>query len=198
MKPYRTGDNVTGLRDFAKRCNRYFRPPPMTRERDPRILEIGSFIGDSARIFIEEIRPQHIVCVDPWDEQMPSYHVEGGEIQSAFVDNIAELASRAGCGLTMIAKRSGDFFAGTRANGNFDLVYVDAVHTFEAITSDIVGALAMLRPDGILAGHDFDPVRFPGVVEAVHAALKSGPRFSHVEIYRDTTWALVPAEPSEG
>jgi hypothetical protein len=188
---YRQGDNEKGLREFAQRFRN------IASKHRPRVLEIGSFVGDSTRIFIEEIRPKEIVCVDPWDEQMPDYRVADGDILGAFFENVRPAADQHGCRLRKFQMRSVDFFggAGNAWDRRFDMVYIDAVHTFEAVTSDISGVLPMLRKDGILAGHDHDPVKFQGVVDAVTAALKRNHgRFSHLEIYRDTTWALIPKE----
>jgi len=189
MKPYRTGDHETGLREFARRAGRRI-------GRGAGILEIGSFVGDSTRIFIEEMQPSEVVCVDPWDEQMPNYTVEGSDIRRAFADNVEPLADRHGCRIVPVQMRSGDYFRSSVAAARaFDLVYIDAVHTQEAVAGDILGVIGALRPGGILAGHDYCPRRFMGVVEAVDQALRQfAARFSHLELYRDTSWALMPRQ----
>ena len=52
-----------------------------------------------------------------------------------------------------------------------DFVYIDGAHTHEDVTRDIQDWWGVLRPHGILAGHDFD-AQHPGVRMAVieHAA----------------------------
>ena len=189
MKPYRTGDHETGLREFARRAGKHIGVGSS-------ILEIGSFVGDSTRIFIEEMQPRAVVCVDPWDEQMPGYTVESGNIRQAFASNVAATADRYGCRIVPLQMRSGEYYRGSVAETPvFGLVYIDAVHTREAVAADILGVIGALGRGGILAGHDYCPRRFMGVVEAVDQALRHfAVRFSHLELYRDTSWALMPRE----
>lgn len=51
----------------------------------------------------------------------------------------------------------------------FDLVFIDAGHTFEQVRADIKAWLPKVKDGGILAGHDYR-VDWPGVIEAVHEA----------------------------
>lgn len=50
--------------------------------------------------------------------------------------------------------------------GAFDLAFVDAYHAYDAVVSDIESALRVVRPDGVLAFHDYCAT-WPGVVQAV-------------------------------
>ena len=52
------------------------------------------------------------------------------------------------------------------ANGFFDLVFIDADHTYDSVLKDIRAWAPKVRPGGILAGHDYG-WEFPGVVRAV-------------------------------
>ena len=50
----------------------------------------------------------------------------------------------------------------------FDMVFIDAIHTFEHLHADIGYWLPKVRKGGIIGGHDYEHRRFPGVKEAVH------------------------------
>mmetsp|Transcript_140090 Transcript_140090/g.390514 ORF Transcript_140090/g.390514 Transcript_140090/m.390514 type:complete len:460 (+) Transcript_140090:153-1532(+) len=61
-------------------------------------------------------------------------------------------------------------FAG---NGRLDLLFVDGDHSRRGAARDLEAWAPHVRPGGVVAGHDYCR-EFPGVVEAVHAALPSG------------------------
>lgn len=50
--------------------------------------------------------------------------------------------------------------------GELDFVYIDANHSYESVKEDVHCWFPIVKPDGILGGHDFDP-EFPGVIKAV-------------------------------
>ena len=52
------------------------------------------------------------------------------------------------------------------ADGSLDYVFIDADHSYAAVSRDIDAWRPKVKPGGILAGHDFTPV-FPGVIQAV-------------------------------
>jgi len=71
-------------------------------------------------------------------------------------------------------------------NGWFDIVFIDADHSYEGVKSDIHLWLPKVKSGGILAGHDFNVEMFPGTVQAVCEAFPS----SMVQLYDDTVWAV--------
>jgi SAM-dependent methyltransferase len=176
MKPYRTGVSLTGLQDLIREHVK----PGM------RILEIGAFVGDSTREFQQA--KAFVVSVDPWNQQMPGYHVEGS-IFKAWAMN-----TRCWMGTALPFVGTGADFYRTAAvpnyAGRFDLAYIDAVHSYDAVRFDIAECVKLLRPGGKLAGHDYCQTHFPGVVAAVDEAAK---RLGlTVKTYADTSWILVP------
>jgi predicted O-methyltransferase YrrM len=50
--------------------------------------------------------------------------------------------------------------------GSVDLVYIDADHSYQHVFADINLALRLVRPDGVVCGHDYDSTH-PGVMQAV-------------------------------
>jgi hypothetical protein len=63
-----------------------------------------------------------------------------------------------------------------------DFVYLDGDHTYKSIKRDIKLALKILKPNGILAGHDYSN-DFEGVVKAVDDMFGKPDK-----TYRDTSW----------
>jgi hypothetical protein len=64
-------------------------------------------------------------------------------------------------------------------DGYFDMVFIDGDHSYEMAKFDILCWKALLREDGLLIGHDYDSIRYPGVVRAVDEVLGKVDLFSH-------------------
>lgn len=180
MKPYRTGANLTGLQDLI---SDHVRP-------GMKVLEIGAFVGDSTREFLKA--QTIVVSVDPWDEQMPGYFVQNGRILEAWKMNTYGYHGRA----YPFIGTGADYYRAAATpdyQDRFDLVYIDAVHTFDAVKFDIENCERLLVPGGKLAGHDYCPRNFPGVCNAVNLAAH---RLNlNVQTYADTSWVLVEKPP---
>lgn len=63
-----------------------------------------------------------------------------------------------------------------------DFVFIDADHTYEAVKADIAAWRQKIRPEGWVTGHDYDPLRFPGVVRAVEES------FADFTLGDDSVW----------
>ena len=50
---------------------------------------------------------------------------------------------------------------------SLDFVYIDADHSYDAVKSDLLLSHDKVKSGGIIAGHDYDTLHFPGVVRAV-------------------------------
>ena len=55
-------------------------------------------------------------------------------------------------------------------DGSLDFVYLDGDHSEAAVAGDIRLWRPLVKPGGILAGHDYGHPDFPGVKQAVDAA----------------------------
>ena len=63
----------------------------------------------------------------------------------------------------------------------FDVVFIDADHSYEAVREDIVNYVDKLKYTGVLIGHDY---RWPDVYRAVHKC------FDSVESHADNVWLV--------
>lgn len=144
------------------------------------LLEIGSYVGDSSVIFATYFK--RVICVDPWingyDQTDPaSYSYDMKIIESEFDLNIKSFKN-----ITKIKKKS-DEYAPMIKNESIDIVYIDGLHTYEGCKKDIIDYLPKVKIGGFISGHDFDIVKFPGVVKAVNEKLGT-PN----ETFSDTSW----------
>jgi predicted O-methyltransferase YrrM len=114
-----------------------------------RVLEIGSYIGASSSYLAAALALHggHLYCVDTWaNETMP----EGDrDTLSDFTKNTRGVAST----ITTVRKRS-DEITGADFPLPFDLVFIDADHSYPAVKSDFAKVRDWVKDGGTLAFHD--------------------------------------------
>lgn len=128
--------------------------------RGPTVLEIGSWAGRSA-IAMATAGAQSVHCVDHWrgnafDEGTKQYDGSRGLPHEVFKRNTAGLPITSTCGESpMVAEKFED--------ASFDIVYIDAEHTYDAVLKDIAAWASKARH--WVCGHDYHA--FPDVRKAV-------------------------------
>jgi predicted O-methyltransferase YrrM len=134
------------------------------------ILEVGSWCGASALAWGEAIDlyfggKGKITCVDAWqpyvdleansgraDRDMDAALVRG-EAFEVFRHNIGFLP--AGIDVEIRNGWSGEILPALQPDA-YDLVYIDADHTYDAVKSDIENGTRLVRPGGIICGDDLE------------------------------------------
>jgi predicted O-methyltransferase YrrM len=68
----------------------------------------------------------------------------------------------------------------------FDLVFIDANHSYQSVLEDINAWVKKVRSGGIICGHDFweEPCRHPGVARAVRKSFKDVHVSTETSIWR--------------
>ncbi len=148
-------------------------------------VEVGSWKGRSTS-FIGRIcnsNGTRLVCVDHWNgsrdvlaaRYAAALAVE--DVEQTFRANMQEL----GISVEILAEPS-LVAAGRFASASVDRVFLDASHDGASVAEDLVAWSRVLRPEGILAGHDYSP-RHAGLCAAVDAfaaerglGVRRGPR----------------------
>lgn len=136
--------------------------------------EVGTFCGKSLYATAAAMTDGHIVVVDPLSDKIIP---ELGEISPDIIWNAAVLNATLAAierNLTTTAKwwRESSISALNKAHKNklvFDSVYIDGDHHYAECSADIMGWKELVRPGGIICGHDYYPT-CPGVVDAVNDA----------------------------
>ncbi len=111
------------------------------------ILEIGSYEGRSALLWLDILPNAHITCVDPFTGT-----AHGEKYEALFDANTKyEQADRR---IVKVRARSDDYWS-TRAWG-FNVVYIDGDHTAAAVTRDAWNAWRLLEPGGVMIFDDYE------------------------------------------
>ncbi len=132
----------------------------------------------------------HLTMVDAWEadggsyaDKTNDYHAQlTDEEQMAYMHTALIRTDFAGDRHVAIRGRSAD--VGEGIEDLFDLVFIDADHSFEGCKKDIKAWTARVKPGGWLSGHDYNHPRFPGVKVAVDAFAEG----KTLELDENYTW----------
>jgi predicted O-methyltransferase YrrM len=131
-----------------------------------RIAEIGSWQGRSTIVMARALRDAElergrIFAIDPHQGSVR----HPGDTLSAFRRNVAR-AGVAGCVEEMVCPSAQAARVLAERRVPLDMVFIDGDHSEEAVRADIRGFVPLLRPQGIVAFHDWLESSWPGVCKA--------------------------------
>ncbi len=123
------------------------------------MIELGCFKGKSIASIADIIRERNIqvICVDSFEGSAGESSIQAGpdvfkkeDVKSIFLDTI----NRFNIAPQIMHMTTSE--ASTKVQDNyFDLVFIDADHTYEGVKKDLVNWWPKVKRGGILAGHDF-------------------------------------------
>lgn len=147
-------------------------------------MEIGVALAENAFNMLRELPIKKMFLVDPYMS-----YVEDGVASSRFKDAFL-MAKEKLSGFPQakfIRKTSDD--AATYIREQLDFVYIDGNHSYENVKRDITNYFPLVKPSGVIGGHDYVPYYFKGVVQAVNEfATRYGKHLLHIS-YPD--WWIV-------
>ena len=117
-------------------------------------VEVGVWRANSACAMLEEFSDLSLILVDDYDpahatvNRLDPDEVLNAELQA--VDNLQPYVGRYTC-LKMSSLEAAEWVV----SNQFDFVYLDADHQYEAVKADIHAWLPKIREGGRLLGHDY-------------------------------------------
>lgn len=133
------------------------------------VLEIGSYLGASSCYLAAGLSQSggRLICVDTWQNDAMS---EGRrDTFAAFIRQTTNF----GAGIKVVRKRSTDL-CDLDIPPDVHLVFIDGDHSYEGAKSDFELIQRWLAKGGIVAFHDSNSPRHPGVSRVIGEALASG------------------------
>ena len=119
------------------------------------ILEIGSFVGGSAALFLTLLPAARIVCVDPFSGDLhggEAYNGDTATIEQRFDAALAPFPGR----VEKLRSRSVPALDALGAQGRrFDVIYIDGSHHHDDILVDSLLAWPMLMVGGLMMWDDY-------------------------------------------
>lgn len=140
----------------------------MTLAAGKHVLEVGSFMGLSA--FCMATVAKRIMCVDTFKANSAGQQQMGTHTTLASFDAATERFSN----IKRFVGTSAEAAGHHAVQGQFDLIFLDAMHTYEDVLADINRWWPRVRTGGVMAFHDYGHDHFPGVKQAVDE--KFGPQ----------------------
>lgn len=159
---------------MGKACRRWLQAQAASCQR---IVEVGVWKGRSTSV-LAQVCPGVIWAVDHWqgtphDEvqhQLYAQALAAGEaVCQEFLTALAKPIRSGKVVPVRMASIAAAEFLGNTLGRTLDLVFLDGDHSYEAVRDDIAQWRQLVRPGGMLAGHDYAP-RWTGVRQAVDEA----------------------------
>lgn len=151
----------------------HFLPP------ERQVAEIGVAEGDFSQQIRDIARPKRLHLVDPWVHQDdPAYeadlnNVSSTEHEARYLAVQDRFATDIEAGRVLLHRTTSVQAAETFTDGSLDWVYIDAMHTYHAVKTDLEAYAPKIKEGGFILGHDYTNLPFYqemgfGVVEAVN------------------------------
>jgi predicted O-methyltransferase YrrM len=141
--------------------------------RPIRVMEVGTWLGGTAVAMADAIADKVVVhCVDHWrgsDSDLTRKFAdlafeEDGEdaVYKKFLENVGHRLNK-----TIFPWRGTSAERSAQSWQQFDIIFIDAEHTYEGCKNDILNWWQHLSDDGVMIGHDFLTHGYDGVDRAV-------------------------------
>lgn len=127
-------------------------------KKNGRICELGVLKGDFAEIILAICDPKEFVLVDIWPDKLSSGDVNGNNLEEfdgnylyKYVSNRFNYSPKVKILRQLTTKALKKF-----PDNYFDMIYIDADHTYKAVVKDLKWAYKKIKKGGYIMGHDYE------------------------------------------
>jgi predicted O-methyltransferase YrrM len=130
------------------------------------MIEIGSFIGESTILFAQSFK--EVTAIDPFmegydDNDPTSYQFDFKNVYNTYLNRTGDHQN-----IKTMVSTSDDALSQLKGL-QFDFVYIDGIHTYQQVKKDIENYLPLIKPGGVIGGHDYvNDAHLAGVYKAVN------------------------------
>ena len=157
-----------------------------------KILEIGSFEGQSTCYFSEKLTQGQIHCLDTWkgDDDLREKNIDFKIIEKNFDKNI-KLANEINPNVNFFKYKSESYkqlskFIAEGKENFFDLIYIDGAHDSQNVLFDAVSSFKLVKEGGVVIFDDY-------LWESKDKNIINSPKFaidSFVNIFSDKIYVI--------
>lgn len=160
---------------MGKKCRRWLKTAARGVPRRGLAVEVGCWRGRSTLVLASHLTPRsRLYAVDTWagvpddPEQHDRLYADAGDVYADFRHNLRlPIASGRVLPLRMTSLEGAAVLKREEGLASVDFCFIDADHRYDAVRADILAYLPLMKAGGVIAGHDFNPATWPGVVQAV-------------------------------
>jgi hypothetical protein len=136
--------------------------------------ELGVYLGEFSQEILNSVRPDKLYLIDVWDFIELSYKDKLMRNHKSQHNNYRTVLKKFyNISNTFMIRAKTDIVSEVFPSEYFDWVYIDADHSYEGCMNDLTNCDPLVKNDGLILGHDFDEISFPGVIRAVQEFVKS-------------------------
>lgn len=146
------------------------------------MIEIGSFVGESTILFAQSFKD--VIAIDPFmegydDADPTSYLFEFKNVYETYLERTGDYEN-----IQTIVATSNDALDQLKED-KYDFIYIDGLHTYDGVKTDIENYLPLVKKGGVIGGHDYtDKVpHLVGVKKAVDEMLGEPDK-----VFKDNSW----------
>ena len=159
---------------------------PTTREdllgllpKGGEVAEIGVALGDFSQVILTHAAPRKLHLIDPWSHQDRADYLhdpnnaDDVEQTRRYQSVLARFATEIRSQQVEVHRAYSQDIAAKFAPSQFDWIYVDGLHSYEGVSSDLTHYKDKVKAEGLIIGHDYtnhigaQEMNF-GVIEAVN------------------------------
>jgi len=124
---------------------------------DPKVLEIGVFKGDFLHFLNTNCKTSSIDAVDLFEGYASSGDADGKNVvfynlEKAYLELLNKYQ---GVEKIKIYKSNSTTFLNNKEDNTYDIIYIDADHSYEAVKNDLKYAFNTIKDGGYIMGHDY-------------------------------------------
>jgi hypothetical protein len=152
--------------------------------------EVGVARGKFSEHILTHWRGERLISIDPWLEMAPGEYVDAcnqgqEDMEDSYQmtrDRLAPFGTR-----SQIWRETGQEAASRIDRQSLDFVYIDARHDYDSVVEDLQQWFPLLRPGGIIAGHDYNDGEFREGIHGVRSAVDGFFAAQHRPVHHTVT-----------
>lgn len=133
------------------------------------IAELGVFRGDFSHTILRECKPKELHLIDVFQGITHSGDKDGKNIIDVDLNkSYVDLAKKYKNKNVFIHKGDSTTILKSFDDNYFDIIYIDADHSYEGVMADLELSYKKIRRGGVITGHDYDTLNHIQVYMAVN------------------------------